>query len=62
MKWAIYTPVFRRYSNGELDEWRVRMEIVGSVDDAYSADQALRAAKAAGFVAPVVGEWKEREQ
>ena len=43
-------------------EWRVRMEIVGSVEHAYSADQALRAAKQAGFIAPVVGEWRETQE
>jgi len=62
MKWAIYEPVYRRVSAGAVEEWRVRLDIIGTVEDAYSAEQALRAAKEAGFIAPIVGEWKEREQ
>ena len=61
MKFAIYEPVFTRTRAPQGDEWRVRLDVVGTVEHVYSPEAALRAAKEAGFASPIVGPWKEGE-
>ena len=62
MKYAIYEPVYSRARTATAEEWRVRMEVIGTVEHCYSPDEALRAAKEAGFERPIIGPWKEIEQ
>lgn len=58
MKYAIYQPTFHK----RADEWTVRMDVVGTAEHCDSAEQAIEAAKQAGFVAPVVGPYQEKTQ
>ena len=62
MKYAIYEPVYTKARTPEDDRWSVRMEVIGTAEHCRSPEHALELARAAGFVAPIVGEFKEELQ
>lgn len=62
MKYAIYQPVYTKTRSQDEDRWSVRMEVIGTAEHCDSAEHAMQLAKAAGFPAPVVGEFQETEQ
>ena len=62
MKYAIYEPVYTKARTADEERWSVRMEVIGTAEHCRSPEHAMQLARAAGFPAPIVGEWKETEQ
>ena len=62
MKYAIYEAVYTKARTPTEERWTVRLDVIGTVEHCDTPEQAMQAARAAGFLAPIVGEWKEELQ